>query len=309
MQHHKTKHYLFVLLKVAIVVIAFFVIYTRLAQDDFSFYDFIQVLKLHDLLGFTPLCYFLLFSIANWNIEFLKWQSLVASVRKINFKESMLQSLGAQTLAMITPNRLGEYGAKALFFQKGERKSIFELTFFHNLHQLLATVVFGIIGLVWLQKWFWLALIVSCCLVGFLVAFLLKKQAIKGYTLQELWENYVQIPLQLRIKNISFSILRYLIFSHQYYFALLLFRADLDYTTIMSCIFSMYVLASFVPVISIFDVVVKSGISVLLFRTFGVESWLVISTSLLMFLGNTALPAVLGSYTVYKFNPAKTIAC
>ncbi|SFU68321.1 hypothetical protein SAMN05216480_11320 [Pustulibacterium marinum] len=309
MQHHKTKHYLFVLLKVAIVVIAFFVIYTRLAQDDFSFHDFIRVLKLYDVLSFTPLCCFLLFSIANWGIEFLKWQSFVASVRKINFKESIQQSLGAQTLAFITPNRIGEYGAKALFYPKTKRKSIFEMTFFHNAHQLLATVIFGIVGLVLLQKWLWLSIILGVISIGICIVLMLKKQAIKGYTLQELWKHYVQIPPKNRNLNFLFSILRYLIFAHQFYFVLQFFQVEITYLNTMSCIASMYILASFVPAISIFDVVIKAGVAVVLFGAFGVNDWIVLTTSTLLFLGNMAIPALFGSYVVWNFNTKTEVVC
>ena len=43
-------------------------------------------------------------------------------ILEINFFEAYEQCLASLTVSIITPNRIGEYGAKALFFEKENRK-------------------------------------------------------------------------------------------------------------------------------------------------------------------------------------------
>jgi hypothetical protein len=54
----------------------------------------------------------------------LKWQNLVAFINKISLGEATKQVLGALT-AGFTPNGIGEYAGKALFFEKSNTKSNF----------------------------------------------------------------------------------------------------------------------------------------------------------------------------------------
>ncbi|WP_375242595.1 hypothetical protein [Lacinutrix sp.] len=59
---------------------------------------------------------------------------------------ALQQSLGSLTASLFTPNRIGEYGAKAIYFKKQFRKRILLLNLIGNLLQMTVTVVFGIIG-------------------------------------------------------------------------------------------------------------------------------------------------------------------
>ena len=96
---------------------------------------------------------FLLFlSFLNRYFEILKWQQLVSSLQKISFKKSMEQCLGSLTLSLLTPNRIGEYGAKALYFKSAFRKRVLFINLISNLLQMLVTVVFGIIGILLLSQ-------------------------------------------------------------------------------------------------------------------------------------------------------------
>ena len=62
------------------------------------------------------------------------------------FFEALKQSIGALTVSLFTPNRIGDYGAKALYYNSSYRKRIVLLNFIGNVMQMTITVLFGSIG-------------------------------------------------------------------------------------------------------------------------------------------------------------------
>ena len=92
--------------------------------------------------------FFYSITIFNWFFEILKWRILVSTIKKISFFEALEQSLGGLTASLITPNRIGDYGAKAIYFEKQYRKRIVFLNLMGNVSQMTITTILGIIGVV-----------------------------------------------------------------------------------------------------------------------------------------------------------------
>jgi hypothetical protein len=88
----------------------------------------------------------IIFSSVNWFLEIKKWQLLISKIRQIDFHEALKQSLSSFAVSMITPNRLGEYGFKILFFEKKAFKKVIVLQSIQSFSQLFATVFFGFFG-------------------------------------------------------------------------------------------------------------------------------------------------------------------
>jgi hypothetical protein len=68
----------------------------------------------------------------------------------------------------------------------------------------------------------------------------------------------------------------------------------------------MYLLASIIPSIFAFDVVVKGSVAVYLFGFMGVNAVTILSIVTLMWVFNFVIPSVFGSYFVLKFNLPET---
>lgn len=307
LQFYKSKHYLFVLLKWAVIVMAFYAVYLRLAAEDFSIRQLLEIAGNHKLINVTTLLLMAAFSVANWFVEIIKWQYLAGVVCKLSFREAARQTLCAQTLAMITPGRLGEYGGKSMFFPAADWKKVVKLTFYHNMHQLFFTVVFGLGGLCYMGYYLWAAsvFLVGTGVLALAVAF--KRKVINNYSVQQLWVDYLGLPAQSRNVNFVGSCLRYLIFAHQYYILLLLFGITLHYGLVMCIIASIYLVASVLPVITMLDVVVKTGVAVYLLGRYHVPAAEVLSVSLMMWFCNMALPGLLGTYTVMRYNLKRSV--
>ena len=145
---HKTKHFFALVIKLSIVIGCGYFMYTKLTQNDqFSFSNFNSKLLLNNVFNFKNCVILFLFTFSNWLLETSKWHFLVSTITRVSLYQSIKQSLASLTVSLITPNRIGEYGAKALYFEKSHRKPIVGLNLIGNLYQLLATIFFGAFGL------------------------------------------------------------------------------------------------------------------------------------------------------------------
>lgn len=313
---YKSKQFFFVLIKLSIVVGAFYFIFKKLSNDkQLKWLDFIEVLTENNLFSVRNILVLVILSALNWLLEIFKWQYLVNTVQQTSFKRAMEQSLASHTASLITPNRIGDYGAKVVYFKSEFRAKIVMLNLVGNLSQMTITVVFGLVGLLFFINQYPITvhyfkitqLLLFIIIVIILVAYLLKSIPfkIKGFSWVEIKMFLLKLSRKL-IQNVIFlSLLRYLIFSFQFYVLLRLFAVNLDYFNAMIIICSMYLLVSFIPMLFIFDVVVKGSVALFLFAFAGVEVLIILSVITLMWLFNVVLPAVFGSYYVLNFNLIK----
>lgn len=315
---HKTKQFLFLLVKLAIIVGAFYFIYNKVVHNEqLDFSVFISQLETQIFNNYDILFSLLVFTFLNWFFEILKWKILVSSVQKISFLNATKQSLGSLTASLFTPNRIGEYGAKAIYFNKGNRRKIMLLNLLSNISQMTTTVVFGIIGLTYFLTHFNVEIevfrlrrmvYVLIALLFFIFAGKFGYKKFRGFYIDKIITFVKKIPLKVHFITILFSFIRYLIFSHQFYFLLVIFGISIDYKTAIALISSMYLLASLVPSLTFFDWLIKGSVAVWIFSFIGNNELIIITITLLMWLLNFGLPAILGSYFVLNFNFSTTLA-
>ena len=74
---------------------------------------------------------------------------MVESIHKIALGEAIKQVLVAMTAGLFTPNGVGEYAGKILFFEKKDTKNILFLNLISNEIQIILTVIFGVFGLLY----------------------------------------------------------------------------------------------------------------------------------------------------------------
>jgi hypothetical protein len=298
----KAKQFLLFLIKLLIVGGAFYFIYNQLAHNDkLDWEKFIVLFQKNQSVG--GISFILLLSVLNRFFEILKWQNLVSYLHKISVMEATKQVLGALTAGLFIPNGIGEYAGKALFFKKSETKKIIFLNLICNGIQMILSVVFGAIGLWVLGYGLWVLGILGISIFFILFSFLFKKIKIKGYSIEKLIHKINEIPKSIHQKNIFLAVCRYLVFSHQYYFLFLAFDVELPYLTMMATIASVYFLASSLPTFQFLDFAVKGSVAVYFFGILGINEWIVVFISTLMWFLNVVLPVIIGSYYVMNFSP------
>ncbi|MBT8259918.1 MAG: flippase-like domain-containing protein [Bacteroidia bacterium] len=310
---YKTKQFFFLLIKLSIVSGAFYFIHQKLTTNELlDFKVFLNYIKEHQIFSAQNIVFLLLLTSFNWVFEILKWKNLVSVVTTISFFEALKQSLASLTASLFTPNRIGEYGVKAVYFKKVFRKRIMLLNLFSNIAQMTVTVTFGIIGFTFfylkydtnvslyrIARFLTIAIIIGSFL---LVSSKYSKFKIRGFPLEKIKIFLSSISISNRIKTVALSVLRYLVFSFQFFYLLKLFGIDVNYYNAMLVICSFYVISSIIPTIFILDIIVKGSIALFLFEIVGVNSLTTLSVITLMWVLNFVIPSFIGSLFVLGYD-------
>ncbi len=299
---YKAKQFLVFLIKLLIVGGAFYFIYRQLAHNEKLDWDqFLALLERKK--SIVGIAFILSLSFFNRFFEILKWQNLARKIQPISLSKSTEQVLAALTAGLFTPNGIGEYAGKALYFPKKEVKEVVFLNLICNGIQMILSIIFGIIGLLILGYWLEVGILLLVVSGISLTLFLFKKITIKGYSLFHFFQKINSLPKKMHRKNIYLAVLRYLTFSHQYYFLFLAFDVNLPYFTLMATIAAVYFLASSLPTFQFLDFAVKGGVSVYFFGLLGINEWIVVFISMLMWFLNIVIPVLIGSIYVLRFKP------
>ncbi|HNU59345.1 MAG TPA: hypothetical protein PKI08_05290 [Aquaticitalea sp.] len=312
---YKSNQFLVLLVKLCIVIAVFVFIYFKLTdKTQLDLATFLQNVSANGVFSIKNLSVLLLLTILNWYFEILKWQKLVASFSNITFKNALEQTLGSFTASLITPNRIGEYGAKILYFEPCKRKKAVLLNVLGNMCQLAVTALFGFWGCWSLAKThpqFSLQkpmLFVLCGLAVLAIIYFISKNGslkFKGVALHDILGYIGKTPNTVTRKAFGFSLLRYGIFTFQFYVLLRIFGLPVGYLDAMPYITTMYLLTSIIPNIFIFDVVVKGGVAVYMFAMIGMDVISILTITMLMWLLNFVFPGLVGSYFVLHFDDSK----
>lgn len=309
--HHKAKQYLFIALKVFILMTTFGYIYIKLTQSEtLNLSHFIKTSLVYNTITFLSISFFLLLATINWFFEISKWKTLVSQIQEISFLTAMKQSLTSLTVSLTTPNRIGEYGVKAYFFEKNKRKQVLVLNFFSNAIQMWVTTLFGIIGVGIVFQQYGLPfssskLVISLFIIGLILIlgfrFKKKELLIKGLSISNVFQKFQILSFQIKLKLVIYSVLRYLTFSLLFYCLLHFFNTNISLMQFIPLIFSMYLISSVIPTIFIFDVVVKGGAAVWLFSLAGISEIPVLSTVLSMWALNFVIPSLIGGFYLLTY--------
>ena len=299
---HKAKQFLLVTVKLLIVTGALYYIYQQLQGDKSLNWNLVS-----NYLSPQSIAILVGFSAVNWILEIFKWQNLVSYFKEITFFEAAKQSLGSLTASIFTPNRIGEYGAKMLYYPKEKRKKIIFINFISNSTQMTVTCFFGVLGFIISKNQFQISITYYLTVIFVLIGLtlLLRNIEIYGFSIQKLIAKLTKFPRNIMRSNFQLSILRYFTFSGQFLFLLFLFEVEVEILIALSTIFIMYLLASIVPTIHLMDVAIKGSVAVYLFGQIGIESWKIIAITSLMWIFNLVLPVLMGSFFVLQFKPNK----
>jgi len=315
-QSHK---FISLFIKLGILVGASCFIYQKLAHNEnFIFYDFLDFLSKNDPFSAISVVFLVFLTIFNWFFEILKWQNITFCVKTISLFESGKQCLASHTVSIFTPNKIGEYGAKAIFYSPSLRKQVLLLNLLANMAQMGITFIFGIIGLTYFisrynvdnsyYKLFYFPAFLVLIVPFLFYAIKQSEYEFKRFSLKRINDFIVAMPLKIQFKTVLFSIIRYLIFSFQFYYLLSLFGVNMDYMNAMIIITTMYLLSSIIPVISVFEVAIKGSIALFLFNFVHVNEIIILYVTTIMWLLNFVLPSIFGSIFVMNFKHHKTIS-
>jgi hypothetical protein len=253
----------------------------------------------------------------NWGIEAWKWQLAVKTVYPLKFLHSYKAVLSGVSFSVTMPNRVGEYLGRMLYLPEGSRLRTISVTLVGSFAQLLITIIVGTIGLIVLKNRLlhdltdtriWYQFIVyGLVVVGILLGLIyfnvsggvrLFRGWIKNQKYAYLVEALKEFHTDLLMQLLFLSLLRYIVFMTQYILVFYLFGVHVSAENIV-CVMSVVFLAmAVIPSIALLEVGLRGEISIVLMGMYSANSLGISITSVIVWLMNLILPAVIGSLLI-----------
>lgn len=244
-----------------------------------------------------------LLSFLNWGIETVKWRFVVSKIQQVDFRTALKIVFTGITLSLITPNRIGEIPVRAyLLNNTAQLKENIYATFISSLAQLLITLLFGMLGVVFtlnlidieLSK---TVLIFLTIFIGLLFLTFIYSNKLKDFFLNLLHKTAtIEFSRIETLKILGLSLLRYVVFCVQYF--LILEALQVHFTTfIMLWLIPVcFLMASSIPTFVLSELGVRSSVAIVVFGVLANNDLSVVLSATLLWIINIALPATYGLF-------------
>ncbi len=259
------------------------------------------------------------FVFINWAFEAKKWQILVKTLQPFKFSRAYKSVLSGVTLALNTPNRIGEFGGRILYVQEGNRIKAISLSIAGSISQLIITMVMGCTGLAYILFFksnypahmlmglpvFWLKILlyVSVCATATIVLFYFrlswlirlveKIPAVAKYVEYIKVLDNISVKLLLRLLYLSFF--RYAVFIIQYILLLQVLEVSIFWVNEVLIISVLFLMLAIVPSFEIADLGIRGKFSTELLSFYSTNTVGIIGTTFGIWVINLFIPALAGS--------------
>jgi hypothetical protein len=318
-------------LRIGIVLLSLWFLYYHLIHKQ-GFTEFIRQLN---PLTFGPTQQGLVFLVVllmpfNLGLEAIKWKLLIDKLEKVKFNRAFTAVLSGISVSMLMPNRIGDYLGRVFILQKGSLIKGVLVTLIGSMSQLLTTLIagciafafsfhlfidfdfshstgltVGLLSLIFSILVFLLILFFNVGLVKFLAEAVFKGKSKKLLQYIAVFSEYKRIEL---LQILFLSVLRYFIFSYQFYLLILVFGFQCSYFEGMLLISLSYLFLTIIPTIALTELSVRGSVAIYIFGLYfaGNPDWVisgvnaVFGASSVLWLINIGIPAILGVIFVYR---------
>jgi uncharacterized membrane protein YbhN (UPF0104 family) len=314
-----------------IILATYAYIYKQIIQKN-NFSEFLNNLddtfqNAHFILLF---CLGFILVFINWGIESLKWKYLIKKIEVLSFSRSVKAVLSGISVSIFTPNRIGEYFGRAFILEKANRFEGVLITIIGSISQLLITIIFGSISLIffipeffdiseYFYGYFFIGLVVSILLI--LTLLLIFFFNIKILTsILESFSKKKWVKFRKRIKIFSqyskkelftvlmLSFLRYIIFTLQFFILLKAFSVDVKFSQSIMIISIIFLVMTALPTVTLAELGIRGSVTLYFFGLYFEKQGIlldqsnigIILASSAIWIINLAIPALFG--TVFVFN-------
>lgn len=302
----KIRKTLLIVFKLTLFVLVSYFLFLQIRKIQLS--DWTNVKLEHPLwLFFVVLLFFV-----NWGLELLKWK-LILNINQIPYSvKQIYQSLIAGiSTGLATPNRLGNFIGRIVYFKGKNRAQIIMGTLYGNFSQFLATLLLGVppfllyYAIVFPNAdksvyYFSLVLLIVSLFFYFLIPFIpIPSKIDTVYRKKNILRTFQGKSKRMTFPLITFSSLRFLAFSMQYLLLLMTFGVKLS-NDLFLAVFMFYFISSVIPSFMTSKLLLRETIGLIVLGVFVDNPAVIVVSSLLLWLVNLGIPSLLGMYFVLK---------
>ncbi len=309
MAKRKLKSYL----QICVLIIAYGYVGMRIfAANSLNLSGFLQ--RNHFKAHIYLMVIALLLVMVNWLIEAYKWQLATSNFCSKSVKRALSDVLYGAGVGLFTPNRIGDPVGRVAMLQPQFRTRGAAVAVVCSTSQLLATIVFGVVGiLLWSNFRFpftvpmWLSIMFIAILLIVILSFLFFYKDIFAWAKQfkamaKLMDNEsvdAHLSRSMFIKIIAVSFLRYAIFSTQLVMLMFFFGYSGSVLNLYPAIFVSYLFSSIVPTFALAEAGVKAGFAVIFIGAIWPNPLAITLASASLWLANVAIPALVGVWVPF----------
>lgn len=239
----------------------------------------------------------------NWILEWWKWTATVnvLEIRTTSIIKKHAFFAGIVT-GMLTPNMLGNFIGRIYYFERKNRVSLTILTLMTNYGQFIASIVFGVIGILILGKIPFdldiskLTVILCGSGIGVVLLYFNFERIFKLFNVKPRIYSLIQNlkkRKQYRWKILLYSLLRHTIFTIQFLFMLYVFGEDLSIENVL-WIWQVYLWVTLAPSLFLGKLAIRESISIWVLSLAGMGEITVLISSFLIWTFNLLLPTIVG---------------
>lgn len=299
-------------LKFVVLVGSLVVIYFQFKSRVVSFSDFnLLIEKLSSVNAIFFLVITFLLMLLNWSLESYKWKYLLNGVEDISFYQAVKGVLSGLAIGFITPNRVGEFAGKIAYLKRENSANGAVMSFVGSSSQLLVTIQAGLIAIA-VSKFessvdvfvtpITLVTLVIVSLVWFKLNLFLKW--ISRFKWLQKWNKNIEQLAKVSEKKMTavylVSLIRYMVFPLQYFVLFKMLDTTIDFSECLSMTATSYFLLAIVPTHAIAEIGARGSMNLLAFSELNAP-FAVLSVTLLIWIINLILPALLGAFLIAKF--------
>ena len=254
----------------------------------------------------------------NWGLEAVKWKKLVSRVEKISLRTAIASVFCGLTWAVFTPNRIGEYGGRVFFLSPKRRIMGVVAMAVGNIGQMVLTNVFGATALCFFlyrfigmdYRLFYAIVALSGIFCLFFIVFYFNIKWLNGillsFSFTRKFKKFYSVLSKYRTKELTsillFCLARYFVFSTQYFILFNWLMPEIHDFDILMLVSILFFVQSTLPSLDIFDIGVRSITAAYFFSFVTDQDIAVIACIAAIWLINIIIPAILGSYFVFKLD-------
>ncbi len=251
----------------------------------------------------------------NWGIESFKWKLITGNVEKISFWRAQQSVYAGICVGNLAPGRATEFLGKLHFFSPEKRVQISLLHFINGFFQLSITIVLGVISFLLHQKKlsesteiYTAAGILSVILMIIFLLLFLKINPLVHFIQKKsgIAPEAEAAPIVWKKQQLLFlwglSILRYFIFTWQFYLLLVCFNSELAGLRLFYGISMYFLITSILPMFSIIEPAIRATIAMVVFEGANMHASGLALAALLLWLINIVFPSVLGYLVLLREN-------
>jgi hypothetical protein len=305
------------LLKLGILVLAFWFIYHRIIKNGANLQNFNKLISpiTYDRVVVT-MVFVVLLMILNWVLESLKWWHLTRVLSPMSIWKAIESVFCGLTWAVFTPNRIGEYGGRVMFLPNRRRiHGVFAMAV-GSFGQNVITNVLGSGAIVWFVYTYlhlnaWLMAGITVVALGFMALMLTFYFNIKWMVsllnrikFLKKFHRFFDIMGKYKTAELLsimwFCLARFLVFTFQYYLIMHLLIPQIPILQMTLLMFVFFFIQSAIPSLDLIDIGVRSITADKLFSYITDQHIAVVVAISLIYIINLIIPAILGSVFVFK---------